>query len=414
MNHQTLAKTDPEVFAEIGHEKNRQELGLELIASENYCSEAVMEAQGSCLTNKYAEGYPGKRYYNGCEFVDVIETLAIERVKKIFGANFANVQPHSGSQANTAVYMAALNPGDKFLGMDLAQGGHLTHGSPVNFSGKLYQALHYGLDPKTELIDYNQIEDIAKKEKPKMIIAGASAYPREIDFKAIGEIAKSIGAVFMVDMAHIAGLVAAEVHSSPLNYADVVTSTTHKTLRGPRGGIILTQDETWAKKFNSLIFPGIQGGPLEHVIAAKAVAFKEALDPEFKTYQKQVVQNAKTLSQVLIDHGIELVTGGTDNHLILLKTDSVGMSGKEAGEVLERVMITCNKNMIPNDSRSPFVTSGIRVGTPAVTTRGFKEDEIKRMGELIVKALKNYQDDKILLNVKNDVISLCKEFPLYA
>ncbi len=408
-----LLEVDPEVAQFIQKEQNRQELGLELIASENYCSQAVMEAQGSCLTNKYAEGYPNKRYYNGCEFVDEIETLAIERVKKIFNASFANVQPHSGSQANMAVYMAMLNHGDTFLGMDLAQGGHLTHGSPVNFSGKLYKALHYGLDPKTEMIDYNQLEEIAKREKPRMIIAGASAYPRIIDFEKFSAIAKSIDAVLMVDMAHIAGLVAAGLHPSPMEYADVVTSTTHKTLRGPRGGLILTNREDLAKKLNSLIFPGIQGGPLEHVIAGKAVAFKEALMPEFKTYQSQVIKNSKMLASTLMEHGIELVSGGTDNHLVLVKTDSVNMSGKEAGEILERVDITCNKNMVPNDKRSPFVTSGIRLGTPAVTSRGFKETETKFMAELIVKALKNSQDEKILKEVKQSVHDLCVKFPVY-
>ncbi len=408
-----LLEVDPEVAQFIQKEQNRQELGLELIASENYCSQAVMEAQGSCLTNKYAEGYPNKRYYNGCEFVDEIETLAIERVKKIFNAGFANVQPHSGSQANMAVYMAMLNHGDTFLGMDLAQGGHLTHGSPVNFSGKLYKAIHYGLDPKTEMIDYNQLEEIAKKERPRMIIAGASAYPRIIDFEKFSAIAKSIDAVLMVDMAHIAGLVAAGLHPSPMEYADVVTSTTHKTLRGPRGGLILTNREDLAKKLNSLIFPGIQGGPLEHVIAGKAVAFKEALMPEFKTYQSQVIKNSKMLASTLMEHGIELVSGGTDNHLVLVKTDSVNMSGKEAGEILERVDITCNKNMVPNDKRSPFVTSGIRLGTPAVTSRGFKETETKFMAELIVKALKNSQDEKILKEVKQSVHDLCVKFPVY-
>lgn len=409
-----LLEVDPEVANFIQKEQNRQELGLELIASENYCSQAVMEAQGSCLTNKYAEGYPNKRYYNGCEFVDEIETLAIERVKRIFNAGFANVQPHSGSQANMAVYMAMLNHGDAFLGMDLAQGGHLTHGSPVNFSGKLYKALHYGLDPKTEMIDYNQLEEIAKKERPRMIIAGASAYPRIIDFEKFSAIAKSIDAVLMVDMAHIAGLVAAGLHPSPMEYADVVTSTTHKTLRGPRGGLILTNREDLAKKLNSLIFPGIQGGPLEHVIAGKAVAFKEALAPEFKSYQEQVIKNCKMLASTLMENGIELVSGGTDNHLVLVKTDSVNMSGKEAGEILERVDITCNKNMVPNDKRSPFVTSGIRLGTPAVTTRGFKEAETKFMAELIVKALKNSQDEKILKEVKQSVHDLCVKFPVYS
>jgi len=408
-----LQQVDPEVFNSIQREAERQETGLELIASENYCSRAVMEAQGSCFTNKYAEGYPGKRYYNGCEFIDQVETLAIERLKKIFGSSYANVQPHSGSGANMAVYMAVMQPGDTFLGMDLAEGGHLTHGSPVNFSGKLYKALHYGLDPKTEMIDYNRMADIAKKERPKMIIGGASAYSRTIDFKAMRDIADSVGAIFLVDMAHIAGLVAAGVHPSPIGIADVVTSTTHKTLRGPRGGIILTNSEEWGKKFNSLIFPGIQGGPLEHVIAAKAVAFKEALEPAFKSYQQQVVKNAQVLAKTLMEEGIELVSGGTDNHLVLLKTDSVNMSGKEASELLERVEITCNKNMVPGDKRSPFVTSGIRLGTPAVTTRGFKEGETKTMSLLIAKALKNPQDASIQQKVKSDVRELCKSFPVY-
>lgn len=408
-----IISVDPEIANFISKEKERQEMGLELIASENYCSQAVMEAQGSCLTNKYAEGYPGKRYYNGCEFIDEIENLAIERLKRIFNVGFANVQPHSGSGANLAVFMALLNHGDTILGMDLAQGGHLTHGSPVNFSGKLYKAIHYGLDAKTEMIDYNLVEDIAKKERPKMIIAGASAYPRTIDFEKFGSIAKSVGAILLVDMAHIAGLIAAGLHPSPTDYADVITSTTHKTLRGPRGGIILTNNQDLAKKFNSSIFPGTQGGPLEHVIAGKAVAFKEALSPEFKTYQQQVVANSKMLAKTLLDNGIELVSGGTDNHLILVKTDSVNISGKEAGEVLEKVDITCNKNMVPNDKRSPFVTSGIRLGTPAVTTRGFKENETKIMADLIVKALRNYKDEKILKEVKKDVHALCLKFPVY-
>jgi glycine hydroxymethyltransferase len=409
-----LSAVDPDVFKFINLEQERQEMGLELIASENYCSKAVMEAQGSCLTNKYAEGYPKKRYYNGCEFVDEIEQLAIDRLKKIFNASYANVQPHSGSQANMAVYMAVMNHGESFLGMDLAQGGHLTHGSPVNFSGKLFKALHYGLDPKTETIDYNKLEDLAKTERPRMIIAGASAYPRTIDFEKFSSIAKSVGAVLMVDMAHIAGLIAAGLHPSPVGLADVVTSTTHKTLRGPRGGIILSNNEELGKKFNSLIFPGIQGGPLEHVIAAKAVAFKEALEPEFKTYQQQVVKNAKVLAETLMHYGIELVSGGTDNHLILVKTDSVNMSGKEAGEVLEKVAITCNKNMVPNDKRSPFVTSGVRLGTPAVTSRGFKENETKILAELIVKALRNPGDEKNIKDVKREVMELCKRFPVYA
>ncbi len=398
---QTLAEVDPDVAQWIAREEERQEHGLELIASENYCSRAVMQAQGSCLTNKYAEGYPGKRYYNGCENVDHVEQLAIDRLKKIFNAGYANVQPHSGSGANMAVYMAALQPGDTFLGMDLAQGGHLTHGSPVNFSGRLYKALHYGLDPATETIDYDALERTAREHRPKMLIAGASAYPRFIDFERMAKIAYEIEAVFMVDMAHIAGLVAAGVHPSPMEHADVVTSTTHKTLRGPRGGIILTNHEDWAKKFNSLIFPGIQGGPLEHVIAAKAVAFKEALEPAFTTYQEQVVKNAKVLAEELMAADIGLVSGGTDNHLVLLKTDSVNMSGKEASELLERVAITCNKNMVPGDKRSPFVTSGIRLGT-------------RTMARLIVRALRAPQDAAALEKVKKEVIDLCRAFPLYS
>jgi glycine hydroxymethyltransferase len=409
-----IEAVDPEVSQLIAKEQNRQELGLELIASENYCSKAVMEAQGSCLTNKYAEGYPKKRYYNGCEFVDEIETLALERLKKIFRASYANVQPHSGSQANMAVYMATMNHGDAFLGMDLAQGGHLTHGSPVNFSGKLYKALHYGLDPKTEMIDYNQVENLARTHRPRMIIAGASAYPRVIDFEKFSQIARSIDAVFMVDMAHIAGLIAAGLHPSPVEHADVVTSTTHKTLRGPRGGIILSNNEELGKKFNSLIFPGIQGGPLEHVIGAKAVAFKEALSASFISYQEQVLKNSRVLAKTLMELGIELVSGGTDNHLVLVKTDSVNMSGKEAGEILEKVDITCNKNMVPNDKRSPFVTSGIRLGTPAVTTRGFKEEETKLMAELIVKALRHPNDERVLKDVKQTVHDLCLKFPVYS
>jgi glycine hydroxymethyltransferase len=410
---QNLSQVDPDVAQWIAREEERQELGLELIASENYCSRAVMEAQGSCLTNKYAEGYPGKRYYNGCENVDHVEQLAIDRLKKIYNAGFANVQPHSGSGANMAVYMAALQPGDSFLGMDLSQGGHLTHGSPVNFSGKLYKALHYGLDPVTETIDYDAMERLAKEHRPKLIIGGASAYPRFIDFERMAKIAREVEAVFLVDMAHISGLVAAGVHPTPMGHADVVTSTTHKTLRGPRGGIILTNHEDWAKKFNSLIFPGIQGGPLEHVIAAKAVAFKEALEPSFKTYQQQVVKNAKVMAEELMAADIGLVSGGTDNHLVLLKTDSVNLSGKEASELLERVSITCNKNMVPNDKRSPFVTSGVRLGTPAVTTRGFQEAEIRTMSKLIVRALRNPQNEAELAKVKTEVIELCRSFPLY-
>lgn len=407
-----LNSMDPEVFEFIGKETIRQQDGIELIASENYCSKAVMEAQGSVLTNKYAEGYPGKRYYNGCEFVDHIEQLAIDRLKKIFNAEYANVQPHSGSSANMGVYMSLLNPGDKVMGMDLSQGGHLTHGSPVNFSGKLYNMIHYGLNIETECLDYDQIHDIAKKEKPKMIIAGASAYARTIDFEKFSAIAKSIGAIFMVDMAHIAGLIAAGLHPTPVGFADVITSTTHKTLRGPRGGIILASDEL-SKKMNSSIFPGIQGGPLEHVIAAKAVAFKEALDPSFKIYQENVVRNAAAMAQTLQDEGIELVSGGTDNHLILFKTDSVNLSGSVASTLLENVGITCNKNMIPGDKRSPFVTSGIRIGTPAITTRGFREKDCRDIATLIAKTLKNPEDVNIHQAVKKSVLDICQQFPIY-
>lgn len=405
-----LQEQDPEIYGFIQKEKERQEFGLELIASENYCSRAVMEAQGSCLTNKYAEGYPGKRYYGGCEWVDHVETLAIERVKKIFGAKFANVQPHSGSGANMAVYMACLNPGDTILGMSLNDGGHLTHGSPVNFSGKLYNVVSYGLDSETEEIDYDKMRELAQTHNPRLIVAGASAYARTIDFEKIKIVAQSVGALLLVDMAHIAGLIAAGLHPSPIGIADFVTSTTHKTLRGPRGGIILTNDEAWAKKINSNIFPGIQGGPLEHVIAAKAVSFGEALKPEFKEYQKQVIANAKALASALQAQGITLVSKGTDNHLVLLKTDSVDKSGKEAEAILESVHLTCNKNMIPNDTRSPFVTSGIRLGTPAITTRGLKEEHMESIAKWIKLAL---TDEKAHEKIRQEVRSLCEKYPVY-
>lgn len=405
-----LHTTDSEIFDLINLEKNRQEEGLELIASENYCSQAVMEAQGSCLTNKYAEGYPKKRYYGGCEFVDGVEQIAIDRVKEIFNAKFANVQPHSGSQANMAVYLACLEVGDTVLGMDLSEGGHLTHGSPVNFSGKLFNFVSYGLDSETEEIDYELMASLAKKHKPKLIVGGASAYAKIIDFKKMKEIADSVDALLMIDMAHIAGLVAAGVHPSPMAFADFVTSTTHKTLRGPRGGIILTNSEDWAKKINSRIFPGIQGGPLEHVIAGKAVSFKEALQPHFKTYQKQVVKNAQALASSLMSKGIELVSKGTDNHLVLVKTDSVNLSGKEAEAILESVHITCNKNMIPKDTRSPFVTSGVRLGTPAITTRGLMEEHMDLIANWIYLAL---TDSSKHDQIKSEVIELCKKFPVY-
>ncbi len=408
-----LNSMDSEIYELINRENTRQEEGLELIASENYTSQAVMQAQGSVLTNKYAEGYPNKRYYGGCEFVDDVEQLAIDRVKKLFGSKFANVQPHSGSQANMGAYFALIQPGDKILGMDLSQGGHLTHGSPVNFSGRLFDVVAYGLDEKTEAIDYDKLEEIAIKEQPKMIVAGASAYARTIDFKRFREIADKVNALLMVDMAHIAGLVAAGEHPNPVEYADVVTSTTHKTLRGPRGGIILTNDEEIAKKLNFHIFPGIQGGPLEHVIAAKAVAFKEALQPEYKEYQQQVVKNAKALVKALQEEGLDIVSNGTDNHLLMIKTDSVDLTGKVAEATLEKAGITCNKNMIPGDKRSPFVTSGIRLGTPAITTRGFKESHMLTIASWIKKALTHSEDEATLASVKKEVIKLCKEFPVY-
>ncbi len=409
----SLKEMDSEIEALIRKEYERQEYGLELIASENYTSKAVMQAQGSVLTNKYAEGYPGKRYYGGCENVDITEQIAIDRAKKLFKASYANVQPHSGSQANMGCYLSILDPGDTFLGMNLSEGGHLTHGSPVNFSGKLFNVVSYGLDLETETIDYNQVLDIAKKEKPKIIVAGASAYPRTIDFQKFREIADSVGAYLLVDMAHIAGLVAANLHPSPVGHAHFVTSTTHKTLRGPRGGLILTEDEELAKKVNFTIFPGIQGGPLEHIIAAKAVAFKEALEPQYVDYQKQVIENAKALAKRLQDHGVEIVSGGTDNHLVLVKTDSVNLSGKKAERILEKVGITCNKNMIPNDQRSPFVTSGIRLGTPAMTTRGLKQEHMNIVGDWIYKALTNTDNETILNNIRQEVLELCKKFPVY-
>ena len=409
----TLNSMDSEIANLVEKERSRQEEGLELIASENYTSPAVMEAQGTILTNKYAEGLPNKRYYGGCEFVDTIETIAIERVKELFGAKFANVQPHSGSQANMGVYFSLLKTGDKVLGMNLAEGGHLTHGSPVNFSGKLFDIIPYGLNLETETIDYEALRELAVKEKPKMIIAGASAYPRTLDFKKFREIADEVGAFLMVDMAHIAGLVAAGAHPNPMEYAHVVTSTTHKTLRGPRGGIVLTNDEELAKKINFNIFPGIQGGPLEHVIAAKAVSFKEALDPSYAEYQKQVIVNAKALGEKLQAEGIEIVSGGTDNHLLLVKTDSVNLSGKQAEHALEEAGITCNKNMIPGDKRSPFVTSGVRLGTPAITTRGLTEKHMDLVGTWISKALKNHENEAALSEVRNEVLKLCRDFPVY-
>ena len=404
---------DLEVYNAIVEEEKRQEEGIELIASENFVSKAVMEAAGSVFTNKYAEGYPGKRYYGGCVNADVVESLAIERLKKIFGAKYANVQPHSGSQANMGVYVALLEAGDKILGMSLSAGGHLTHGYKINFSGKNYIGLEYGLNPETELIDYEAVREIALREKPKMIVAGASAYSRIIDFKKFREIADEVGAYLMVDMAHIAGLVAAGEHPNPMEYADIVTSTTHKTMRGPRGGIILTNNEEIAKKIDKAIFPGIQGGPLMHIIAAKAVAFKEALSPEFKEYQKQVVKNAKAMADALVKGGLRIVSGGTDNHLMLVDLRPKGVTGKMAEEGLEKAGITCNKNSIPNDPEKPFITSGVRLGTPAITARGMKEDEAVQIAEMIIKVLENVNDDEKIAEVKNEVLKLTEKFPLY-
>ena len=373
---------DPDLWAAIAKEEERQEHNLELIASENFVSEAVMAAQGSILTNKYAEGYPGHRYYGGCEFVDIVENLAIDRAKELFGAKFANVQPHSGSQANTAAYLALVEPGDTILGMDLSAGGHLTHGSPVNFSGKTYHFVAYGVDPTTEVIDYNVVRILARKHQPKLIVAGASAYGRTIDFAKFREIADEVGAKLMVDMAHIAGLVAAGLHPNPVPYADITTTTTHKTLRGPRGGMILTNDEALAKKINSAVFPGIQGGPLEHVIAGKAAAFKEALDPAFKEYSEQIIANAKAMVKVFNQAiGTRVISGATDNHLMLIDVRELGINGKEAESILDSVNITVNKNSIPFETLSPFKTSGIRIGTPAITTRGFKEEDAVKVAE---------------------------------
>lgn len=409
-----LNHTDPVIDAIILKEKKRQEEHIELIASENFVSQAVLDAQGSILTNKYAEGYPKKRYYGGCEFVDEIETLAIERLKALFKANYVNVQPHSGSQANMAVYMALMNPGDKLLGMSLAEGGHLTHGFNLNFSGKLYQSFFYGVDEKTELIDYDKVLQVAKEVQPKIIVAGASAYSRIIDFKRFREIADEVGAYLHVDMAHIAGLVAAGLHPSPLPYAHVVTSTTHKTLRGPRGGIVLTNDEDIAKKIDKTVFPGIQGGPLMHVIAAKAVSFYEALSPEFVTYQEQVVKNAQTLAHELIRLGYRVVSGGTDNHLMLVDVKSKhNMTGLDAERLLHQVAITCNKNGVPFDKEKPMYASGIRLGTPAVTTRGFKEDEIKQVAAWIDRALTHRGQPEVLAEIRQQVLALTQRFPLY-
>ena len=408
-----LKTVDPEIQKAIDQELSRQREKLEMIASENIVSIAVMQAQGSILTNKYAEGYPGKRYYGGCEYVDIVEQLAIDRAKKLFGAEYANVQPHSGAQANTAVYFALLEPGDTILGMNLTDGGHLTHGSPVNISGKYFKIIPYGVDKETERIDYDELERLAKEHQPKLIVGGASAYSRIIDFERMAQIAKSVGAYFMVDMAHIAGLVAAGLHPSPVPYADVVTTTTHKTLRGPRGGLILCRDAEFGKQFNKAIFPGIQGGPLMHVVAAKAVAFKEALNDEFKVYQQQVLDNAKALADELVKKGFRIVSGGTDNHLMLVDLRSKNITGKEAQFLLDEIGITANRNTIPFEPLSPFVTSGIRLGTPALTTRGLKEDDIREVADIIADVIENRENSAVIEAAKAKVQAICKKFPLY-
>ena len=408
----TIAAADPDIWAAIQHENRRQEDHIELIASENYASPAVMAAQGSQLTNKYAEGYPGKRYYGGCEFVDIVEQLAIDRAKRLFGAEHANVQANSGSQANQAVFFGLLQPGDTIMGMSLAEGGHLTHGMPLNMSGKWFKVVSYGLTAAEE-IDYDAMERLAHEHKPKLMIAGASAYSLRIDFARFAKVAKDIGAVFMVDMAHYSGLIAAGVYPSPVPHADVVTSTTHKSLRGPRGGIILMNDEAMAKKINSAIFPGIQGGPLMHVIAAKAIAFKEALAPEFKTYQQQVAKNAVVLAETLIERGLRIVSGRTESHVMLVDLRPKNLTGKEAETLLQSAHMTCNKNGIPNDPQKPMVTSGIRLGTPALTTRGFREDETRKTAHLIADVLDQPHDEANIAAVKAKVATLTKDFPVY-
>ena len=407
-NYNVIKETDPELYEALRLELERQRTNIELIASENFVSKAVLAAAGSHLTNKYAEGYPTKRYYGGCEYVDVSETLAIERAKKIFGADHANVQPHSGAQANMAVMFAALKPGDKVMGMNLDHGGHLTHGHPLTFSGKYFEVVAYGVEADTQVLDYDKVRAIAKEQQPKMIIAGASAYPRSLDFKAFGEIAEEIGAILFVDMAHIAGLVAVGLHQNPVPYADYVTSTTHKTLRGPRGGLILCK-EKHAKKIDRSVFPGLQGGPLEHIIAAKAVCFGEALQPSYKDYMNQVVKNAKVLAETLIANGIDVVSGGTDTHLLLCDLRSIGMNGRDAEVLLDEVHITCNKNTIPFDPEKPMVTSGIRLGTPAVTSRGMKENDIAQVGEIIASVLKGGSKDDAIKKVK----AIMENFQLY-
>ena len=407
-----LAHIDPEIAQAILNETRRQAGKLELIASENFVSEAVLEAQGSIMTNKYAEGYPDKRYYGGCEYVDVAEKLAIERAKELFGADHINVQPHSGSQANMAVYFATLQPGDTILGMNLSHGGHLTHGSPVNFSGRLYNVVSYGVDKETETIDFNEVEDQAKKHKPKLIVVGASAYPRIIDFEKFREIADKTGAAIMADIAHIAGLVTAGLHPSPVPVCEYVTTTTHKTLRGPRGGMIMCKED-YAKVLNSRVFPGSQGGPLMHIIAAKAVAFKEALKPEFKEYQSQIVKNAKALAEGLISHGLRLVSGGTDNHLMLIDLADKGLTGRDVEDALDEAGITTNKNGIPFDTKSPMVTSGIRLGTPALTTRGMCEKEMRIIASLIASVIDDIENESLIADVRSEVKKLCDNFPLY-
>ncbi|MEA5000565.1 MAG: serine hydroxymethyltransferase [Endomicrobiaceae bacterium] len=409
---QELERVDAEVAGIIEEEHSRQENTIELIASENHTSKAVIQAQGSVLTNKYAEGYPGKRYYGGCEFVDKIENIAIERAKQLFGCEHANVQPHSGAQANMASFMALIKPGDTVMGMDLAHGGHLSHGSPYNFSGKYFNIIPYTVDKETELVDYDKLEKLAKEHKPKLIVTGASAYSRIWDWKKIREIADSVGAFHMADVAHYAGLIAAGIYPSPVKYADIVTTTTHKTLRGPRGGMIMCQ-EKYAKAVNSAVFPGIQGGPLMHVIAAKAVAFKEALDPSFTDYQKQVAKNAKVFAQAMSEGGLRIVSGGTDCHMFLVDLRPLGVNGKDAQITLEKAGITANKNTIPYDPEKPMISSGIRIGTPAVTTRKMKEEEMKKIAGWIIKVLKNIQNETVINDVKKEVTALCKQFPVY-
>jgi len=407
-----IEKVDPEVAKALKNELKRQEEGLELIASENYATRAILEAQGCIMTNKYAEGYPGRRYYGGCEYYDIVENLARERAKKLFGADHANVQPHSGTQANMAVYFAVMQPGDTLMGMKLDHGGHLSHGSPVNFTGKLYNVVSYGVDEETETINYENVMELALKYKPKVIIAGASAYPRIIDFKKFREIADAVGAYLLCDIAHIAGLVAAKIHPSPLPHSQFVTATTQKTLRGPRGGFILCHTE-FAKKIDSSVFPGVQGGPLMHEIAAKAVCFKVAMTKEWVEYQKQIVKNSKALAKTLLDNGFKLVSGGTDNHLMLVNLSDKDYTGKDAEEALEKANITLNKNTIPFEKRSPFITSGIRIGTPCVTSRGMKENEMIRIANMITRVLNNINDTNVIKSVKKEVLKLCKEFPLY-